>query len=214
MMIDQAASRAGEASPPSEPGHSSTPEPLWEEWASLWPKDPRRRQWLAEARRGAGKRAGTVPAMWPLYRASNDAHGGTADMIFEAEHICLVLFGFHQQSKDVAVHTGKAAFPTALQRLRESPRFHDREKALDAKVFAAATSTTLDELQQHLRSLIALLKTEDLGFDYTRLLADLTTWQLAGGADQVRRQWGRAYYQRRKATTTAASPSTTKGAIQ
>lgn len=191
---------------------SAGPGPLWERWNRERPESPRRARWLAEARRGAGKEAGTVPVVWPLYQGhefrGHDAHD---DKQLQADHICLVMFAFHQQSHDDPVHRPGVAFGVALRKLRESTRFRERETALDAKVYAAATATSLFELQSHLRALAALLKAENIGLDYGRLYRDLVTWQQPGGADRVRQSWGRDYYWRPAKDASPSVSTSSKG---
>lgn len=189
--------------------------PLWEYAASQMERgrasqDKRVPGWLAAARRGVNCHAGEEPAMWPLYRSRDVDSATESGRVFEAEHICLVLFAFHQQSKDESMHVRSAPWAAALRRLRASDRFRDREGALDAKVYAAATSTNLGELQHHLRAIVTLLRAENIGFNYTALLDDLITWQRPGGPDSVRRSWGREYYRRTaKATGDATNAEST-----
>lgn len=148
---------------------------------------------LTALRRGAGRPAGSVPQMWQFYTAG-DTGGVEPSADLTAEHIGLVLFGFHQQSENRLMHSPSRKFARALRDLRGSERFHDREPALDAKVAAAATATSIGELGWHLRGLVALLKDADISFDYSSLVADLATWQHPTGQARVRRRWGRDYY--------------------
>lgn len=221
LSTQQTDSTAGAAPPPRGDGAgdngAATPTgaalPLWERW-SREPKTSRRRdRWLAEARRGAGKEAGTAPALWPLYR-EHQFHGGNFDddIELQADHICLVLFAFHQQSQSDPVHRQNTTFGAALRRLRSSDRFRDRESALDARVYAAATAIGMAELETHLRSIVRLIKDEGVDFDYTSLYRDLVDWQRPGGRDLVRQRWGRDYYwQPPKDAAAKPSPNPTKG---
>ncbi len=184
---------------PGDPVGDGAPTHLWDRWSAAPRTDPRRARWLAEVRRGAGKPAGTVPQMWPHYLPHDD-RDMRRDAVLNAEHVCLVLFGFHQQSGDEPMHVHSRTLPAALRELRQSSRFQGREGALDAKVFAAVTATSLAEMQWHLRSLVSLLKTEKLGFNYSQLCDDLEKWQLPGGPDRIRRRWGRDYFWRQTPT--------------
>jgi CRISPR type I-E-associated protein CasB/Cse2 len=149
---------------------------------------------LAALRKGAGRPAGSVPEMWKFYRVQDDS-GSQPSHQLQAEHLALTLFGFHQQSlHTLLMHHRDLRFGSALRTLRASDRYRERTDSLDKRVAAAATADSLSELGWHLRSLVSLLKDAGLGFDYTRLTGDLTTWQRTGGPDQVRRGWGRDYF--------------------
>ncbi len=147
---------------------------------------------LSAMRRGAGREAGSVPEMWRFYSVPSD--GLWASPALVAEHHCLVMFGFHQQSQDRLVHQSGLTIGKALRRLRRSERFRDRTEALDARVAAAATATSVDEVASHLRGLIALLRDEGIPLDYTGLWRDLRSWGRPGEAERVRRSWGRDYF--------------------
>lgn len=193
--------------------------PLWVRWTRVHrqnPRSPQLARWLAEARRGAGKKPGTVPALWPLYR-EHRFQGDDFDDDFElqADHVCMVLFAMHQQSETQPTHRPGVRFGSALRELRNSDRFRDRSESLDARVYAAATATGIGELESHLRSVIALLKTENIGLDYDRLYRDLVQWLWPGGADGVRQRWGRDYYwqpaKKSNSQGSSSSSSSTKG---
>src|SRR5699024_5412955 len=108
--------------------------------------------------------------------------GALGERALDAEHVCLVLFGFHQQSQSEPMHMSGRSFASALNALRRTERFRERESALDSRVYAAATATSIAELQAHLRMLISLLRTESIGFDYTGLYQDILRWQRPGGS--------------------------------
>jgi len=149
---------------------------------------------LAALRRGANRLPGSVPAMWRFY-AAPDGDGPSPGPELAAEHHALVLFGLHQQGvREPLAHDPGRTIGTALRELRRGPRYRDRETSLDARVAAAATATTLDELAWHLRALVRFLRDEAIGFDYTGLWRDLVAWQQRGGPERVRRRWGRDYF--------------------
>jgi CRISPR system Cascade subunit CasB len=49
-------------------------------------------------------------------------------------------------------------------------------------------------LAQRLRDIVVLLRREDIELDHALLAGQLYTWQWPGGADIVRRQWGRSFH--------------------
>ncbi len=168
---------------------------------------------LAAFRRGAGRQAGSVPEMWRFY-ISPDGDGRSPDPGLIAEHHCLVLFGFHQQSKDRIMHARGRTPGLAFRELRRSERYRGREEALDSRVAAGATATSVDEVGSHLRSLVGLLSEAGIQLDYSALQRDLRWWGVAGPAERIRRAWGRDYFgwereEDETATSDAATAATT-----
>lgn len=150
---------------------------------------------LAALRRGLGREPGTVATMWPYYaRLRPD---GAVTGVLHAEHLALVLFALHQQSQSTLVHRPGQSLGRAALRLRSSGSFSD--EAVDRRFTALATSTSVDELGWHLRSLVSQIRavTPLIGLDYTRLLQDLVAYADPAGQGPVRRRWGAAYFDRR-----------------
>lgn len=108
---------------------------------------------LAQLRRGLGREPGSVPGMWPHY--SELTGDGRLTARLRAEHIALGLFGLHQQSEAQLVHRGAVGVGTAAAALRRSGRYSP--DAVDRRVVAAASSTTVDALAVHLRGLVQQL---------------------------------------------------------
>lgn len=149
-------------------------------------------QHLAALRRGLGKEPGTVPAMWPYYTQLNEAGTLTRELL--AEHLCLSLYGFHQQSRRRPVHHPEhPGLGGAIAAVAASSRYG--EAAVWARFMAAATASTFEELSGHLRRLVALMKTvpDHPGMNYTRLFRDLVDWQSLSSVGRVRRRWGGEY---------------------
>lgn len=153
---------------------------------------------LAALRRGAGKEAGTVPAMWPFVavelaaeRLEPRADAWEADPSLLAEHHALVLFGIHQQSKSQPMHRPGTAVARSIGRLRR----HHSQEAIDRRFAAAVTAVEVNELAHHLRSLVRLLRPlEGHGaFDYSRLAGDLERWVWPTNQPAIRRRWGLEY---------------------
>lgn len=145
---------------------------------------------LAHLRRGLGRQPGSVPGMWPLYTELTDA-GGISRRL-RAEHIALGLYGLHQQSQRVPVHRPGIGLGDAARRLKRSGRYS--ENAVDRRIMAAASATTVDGLAFHLRGLVRQLSAIGGSLDYDRLMEDLVRWQTPQGAGRVRRRWGGDYY--------------------
>ena len=106
-----------------------------------------------------------------------------------AAYNALTLFAQHMQSARKPVHTTECSFARAcgrLQTLSESnsikPRFDAMQSARDE------TSRVL-----HLRSLVTLLRSQELAFDYGNFARDLRSLQYPTRRDGVLLRWGRDY---------------------
>lgn len=163
---------------------------------------------LSAVRRGAGRQPGTVPEMWQ-YHVHLD--GDERDRRTNAEHVALVLFGFHQQSSATKVHRAGARLGAALWRLRDQ----FSSDAVDARFFRAVTAADLDELATHLRGLVMQLRSLKPSvppIDYSQLVEDLTRWQDPAQVDRVRRKWASEYHKARSEDVDATSKATTDSA--
>lgn len=151
---------------------------------------------LAALRRGAGRASGAIPEIWHLYTRFNKS--GAVSPLLRSEHICLTLYGVHQQGESlIPVHSSKIHLGRAIADLRDSGR-HSSD-AIERRFVAAATSFDVAELATHLGSLVRLLKSLPYAqpLDYTRLCWDLFEWQQAPERrDKVRREWGANFYWR------------------
>lgn len=110
--------------------------------------------------------------------------------------LALQLFALHQQGKDQPVHvTGTADMSVDnLGASLRSLRVADDSQAIDRRFNAMITSSSFDELANHLRHLIKLLKSKtDTKVNYARLAQDLF-WFQRGYEGDIRLKWSRAYY--------------------
>ncbi len=149
---------------------------------------------LAAFRSGLGQPAMSVPAMWPFYSSpTNDALARKGKVSTEqaAEHAALALFGLHQQSQRELMHRPGVGLGTAALRLRRHGKFSDQ--AVDARVNALATTTSVNALLQRLRGLVTQLRTVGQPLDYDRLVDDIRRWHHADGRQRVRRRWALEY---------------------
>ena len=167
-------------------------------WDSFDPKTTRAGSDMAKIRRGMGRAAGDVPEMWPYYQVVIPDHAAAAGTRrtpeLDAEHAALTLFAVHQQSQSTPMHKDKEHIGTALLKLRGSKQFAANPQALDERVNAAATASSVTELVHHLKGLVTLLRGQQLPFDYTLLVHDLADWRWASSRTRIRRQWGAHYF--------------------
>lgn len=158
---------------------------------------------LSQLRRGVGREPGSAPGMWPFYTRLTGA--GEVTPALHAEHVALTLFGMHQQSADRLMHRRGTSVGAAALELRRTGRYS--EDAVDRRMAASASASTLGSLAVHLRGLVQQLSVVRLTLDYDRLLDDLVRWQNPSGAGTVRRRWGGDFYAAAPRTARAGSPS-------
>ncbi len=131
---------------------------------------------LAELRRGVGSSPGTVPAMYPqiLPWVPN---GKWAE---EPAYIVGSLFALHPEPGGEG-NMG-AAFATVK----------DPSESLK-KRFVALLNCHRDDLPNHLRQAVSLLKSKDVPIDWHRLLKDILSWDHESRF--VQQQWAREFWQ-------------------
>lgn len=148
---------------------------------------------LPSLRSGTGVEPGSAPGMWRYYSKLDDS--GRPSVHLWAEHVCLTVFGIHQQGeRNRSVHQPKVGFGAALRVLRDSSSYSTA--ALDAHVERLATATQQEEIAKHLTTLVRLMRSARVttGFDYTGLYWDLVSLQNELKAGTVRRRWGAQYF--------------------
>jgi CRISPR system Cascade subunit CasB len=128
--------------------------------------------------------------MWPFYTTLRADGRVSADL--RAEHVALTLFAVHQQSRPRPMHRHGIGVGSALLALRRDGKFSP--EAVDRRVSAAATATSLAEAAVHLRGLITQLRGIDHGLDYDQLFRDLRDWQFPDRVAAIRRRWGGQYF--------------------
>jgi CRISPR system Cascade subunit CasB len=133
--------------------------------------------------------------MWPFYTCAIDdwrARRGEVSDEQKAEHAALALFGLHQQSQRTPMHKPGVNLGQALRALRQNEKFS--EQAVDARVAAAVTATSVPPLLMRLRGLVTQLRTIAQPLDYDQLLDDIDSWHWPDARQRVRRKWGLGYH--------------------
>ncbi|MFF4900462.1 type I-E CRISPR-associated protein Cse2/CasB [Streptomyces sp. NPDC001068] len=160
---------------------------------------------LARLRRGAGREAADLPDLWtlvdtsPLHTRLDGMRPLGEEELVRAEdalHAALTLWALHQQSRGTRMHrphtyqrpTGLGA---AVRRLMPPDGI---DEPVRKRLVRAGTAPDLTSLSQRLRDVIVLLRRADIPLDYGLLAGQLYTWQRPGGADTVRREWGRSFH--------------------
>lgn len=151
---------------------------------------------LAALRRGLGKEPGEAPEMFPYVvrwvPPGNDAwHEKTYYLVAS-------LFALHQ--KATTAGEGATNLGASLRWLR-----HKSDSESVEKRFVALLNSHGDDVAEHLRRVVALLKAQEIPIDWTQLLRDVQRWNAPSRF--VQRSWARAYW---SDTGVTPAPETTQ----
>jgi CRISPR system Cascade subunit CasB len=160
---------------------------------------------LARLRRGAGREAGQLPDLWalidtgPLHETPDGARPLSERELVRAEdalHVALTLYALHQQSRRSGMHQAdrpdrRRGLGAAVRRMMKPGEI---DEPVHKRLVRAGTAPDLAVLAQRLRDIVVLLRREDIELDHALLAGQLYTWQWPGGADTVRREWGRSFH--------------------
>ena len=118
-------------------------------------------------------------------------HGDEPSPSEHAAYIALTLFAIHMQSASQEVHLNGVSFAQAcgnLYRKLEGSSGSIKPR-IDAMLLAGSERARL----VHIRSLITLMRAQDIGFDYGRLAVDLRTLANPKKRAGVQLRWGRDF---------------------
>ncbi|MFH9982524.1 type I-E CRISPR-associated protein Cse2/CasB [Streptomyces sp. NPDC017179] len=160
---------------------------------------------LARLRRGAGREAGQLPDLWalidtgPLHETPDSARPLSERELVRAEdalHVALTLYALHQQSRRSGMYQAdrpdrRRGLGAAVRRMMKPGEI---DEPVHKRLVRAGTAPDLAVLAQRLRDIVVLLRREDIQLDHALLAGQLYTWQWSGGADTVRREWGRSFH--------------------
>ncbi|WP_025273589.1 type I-E CRISPR-associated protein Cse2/CasB [Haloglycomyces albus] len=169
------------------------PPKFWEEFD---PGEPYAGADIARLLRGLGEPPGRNVDVMMHYRvAIRDAtfYSGWPDRNLTAEHNTLTLFALHQQSQSKLMHVKGIGLGEALRALREHSE--TSADALDRRVKALVGADDVEELYEHLRSLVPRLRGIGQRLDYTKLFFDFWHWHDNDDEHRgrVRLAWGAQY---------------------
>lgn len=157
---------------------------------------------LAQLRRGAGK----VPTGYPhlmgmvLVLENEDKEDkqafpeqcrGKGDKPNDAEiaaYTALTLFALHQQSQNQPMHDAKVSFGRAVGKL-----VGNTTSSMKKRFDSLLTAQTENARQHYLRSLITLLRSEGIAFDYGRFAVDYMRLLNPATRQKVMYHWNRDF---------------------
>jgi CRISPR system Cascade subunit CasB len=153
---------------------------------------------LAVLRRGIGRSPGSMPELWQatFQGLPEDllGMGREPTRVEWAVHTALTLYALHQQGKSLQENCMHKDGQRLGMSIRALIHGDDEEARIKRRFDAVATSGDLNELTNHLRGLVQLLRGAGVALDYAHLTEDLYYFQFPEARDSVRLGWGRDFY--------------------
>lgn len=158
------------------------------------PAEPKPEQRAARAalRRGLGKPAASVAAMYPYVEPWLGADASPWQV--ENYYTVAALMAWHPLNwPDDDIPQQPSNLGASLLRLAQAERARHGEApaGLERRLMAMLSATHAD-LPEHLRHAIALLKAREVPVNWVQLLADLRAWDWE--LREVQRRWARAFW--------------------
>jgi len=158
------------------------------------------RAMLAQLRRSAGKHPSANPAVWEatFKNLPNELYGSGSELSYAevAIHMALTLFAIHQQSKDLKsqlMHEDGISIGKALGLLIKA-KGKDSYESIKKRFDRIVTADSLNELSNHLRSIVKLLRSDGITLDYKMLSMQLYNYQYEDNREAIRLSWARDFY--------------------
>jgi CRISPR type I-E-associated protein CasB/Cse2 len=140
---------------------------------------------LAALRRGLGKPPGLAPEMHPYvlpWLASEPVWNE------DAYYILAALFAYWHQSRSEPAPSAPENLGASLARLKRSK---DESDSIERR-FVALLNCHRDDLPEHLRHAVGLLKSKDVPIDWEQLLKHIQRWDSENR--WVQRHWARGFW--------------------
>ncbi len=151
------------------------------------------------------------PKAWPITIDGTPPElEGIGDSPSRAEstrHMVLVLYAKHQQGQSRPMHVPGLPFAAAVRRLINERDAGELGGPIRRRFDQVILASTHAGRAEHLRSLVSLLRSEDIGLDYVRLTRDLFRLADPRTAAGVRLSWARQLYQRLPEASDSAQPN-------
>ncbi|MBO1900537.1 type I-E CRISPR-associated protein Cse2/CasB [Leucobacter weissii] len=171
----------------------------------------RARAILAKLRKAASRQREFDPQAWQLVLGGTGLIAQEDDELLPAElqgssnsaseheraaYTAIVTYAIHQQSQQKRMHQPGKRFATAVGEL-----VRDTTPSVKTRFDSLANAKEADATAYHLRSLVTLLRSAEIGFDYGLLAVDLKRLSHARTRQRVLIRWSRDFvngYQPRK----------------
>jgi CRISPR system Cascade subunit CasB len=165
------------------------------------PEERADRAALAALRRGLGKRPGEAPEMFPVLIPLLP-QGRLRQWDERCAYTVAALFAMHPASWDGAQDGRRRRnFGASMRRLRDATDSDGPERRM-----VALLNSDSDDLPEHLRGLVALLRGQDVPVDWNQLTYDLLAWNLA--SREAQRRWASAFWGQSERSAEASDPNT------
>lgn len=153
---------------------------------------------LAKLRNSIGKSIIRTIDIWPLlFEYLPESFLGTDGHLSKEEQAIITtlqLYAIHQQGNSKSILANQEDRFNNIGHSLKSLRIGDDSIAVDRRFNAMITSSTFEELSNHLRHMIRLLKSKsNVQVDYAKLAEDLYQF-LRGNREKIRLSWAREYY--------------------
>lgn len=148
---------------------------------------------IANLRRGLGKPPGSVPQMdrYVLKFVSEDSRVEQE----EPYYLVAALFGFWHQGKDKVISDPPPNLGSSLRSLVNSEAGSGNRDEVEKRIekrLVALLNCHRDDLPEHLRQIVSLLKSKDVPINWAQLLSDIKHWEWDDRT--VQKAWARAFW--------------------
>ena len=147
---------------------------------------------LANLRRGLGKKPGTAMEMYPyINRQIPDTKKTNAYFIVAA------LFGLYPDAEHTKGNLGESLLllESKTQEQRKSSPDDKKISSVERRLVALLNAKE-EDLPNHLRQILGLLKSNEMPINWFRLLKDIKFWSDEKNSD-TQRQWAKAFWGRK-----------------
>lgn len=153
---------------------------------------------LAQLRRGVGASSFQYPELLGIILEKEDGTEGIPEQYRgrgeqpsnaeSAAYTALTLFALHQQSQNQPMHDAEVSFGNAVGKL-----VGDTTTSMKKRFDSLLTAQTENARQHYLRSLITLLRSEGIAFDYGRFAVDYMRLLNPATRQKVMYRWNRDF---------------------
>ena len=153
---------------------------------------------LAQLRRGVGVSPFQYPELLVIILEKEDGTEGIPEQYRgrgeqpsnaeSAAYTALTLFALHQQSQNQPMHDAEVSFGNAVGKL-----VGDTTTSMKKRFDSLLTAQTENARQHYLRSLITLLRSEGIAFDYGRFAVDYMRLLNPATRQKVMYRWNRDF---------------------